>query len=107
MPCGGRPTEIDQYLTGADLNLELSSLVDCGLNIYRRLSILRRTSRGSEQILDFLPPGSEACRDVGAAYDSIDAVLAVGFDNVAQLWNRWKQWKKPAPARISLLYRHV
>ncbi|HHW55063.1 MAG: glycine--tRNA ligase subunit beta [bacterium] len=87
---------IVNILLGADLNLELSSLVDCGLNIYRRLSILKEDLQGvREQILDFFAARiKNACRDRGAAYDSIDAVLAVGFDNVAQLWNRLEAVEK-------------
>ncbi len=87
---------IVNILLTADLNLELSTLVEYTLNLYRRLNILKQDlGEVQEQILDFFAARiKNACRDRGAAYDSIDAVMAVGFDNVARLWSRLEAVEK-------------
>jgi glycyl-tRNA synthetase beta chain len=104
---------IVNILLGADLNLKLSTLVNYTLNIFRRLNILERDpGEIQEQIQDFFAARiRNACRDRGAAYDSIEAVLAVDFDNVAQVWNRLeavgKIRRQPAFAPFLAMFNRV
>ncbi|NLP17558.1 MAG: glycine--tRNA ligase subunit beta [Firmicutes bacterium] len=100
-------------LLGSDLNIRLSALIEYGLGIYQEQNLLQRDMEGmTRQILDFFAARiRHACRDRGAAYDSIDAVLSADYDQVAKVRDRLEaveeMRRQPEFASILAMYNRV
>lgn len=100
-------------LLSSDLNLRLSNLVEYVLAIYQGQNLLKRDRQEvAAQVLDFFVARiRHACRHRGAAYDSIEAVLAVDYDNVARVWDRLEaveaMRRKPEFASLVAMYNRV
>lgn len=100
-------------LLGSDLDIRLSALIEHGLGIYQGQNLLQRDiEEVTMQILDFFSARiKHTCSDRGAAYDSIEAVMAAGYDHVAQVRDRLEaveeMRRQPEFASILTMYNRV